>query len=211
MTLRNDNRLLLLPTALHRRRRAPRRDIDAARHDRDAGLHAGRHAGDREGRHLRRGAPFRRRHRACQHLSPDAAARRGAHRRARRAAQVHELAAADPHRFRRLPGHVAVGAAQDHRQGRHLSLAHRRRHGGADARARHRDPVAARRRHFHAARRVHQTAVAAARDRARNAAVARLGGALQARIRKRVAWPCAVRHRAGRRRCSVARPRARRR
>ena len=40
---------------------------------------------------------------------------RGAHRRAWRPAHVHELARADPDRFRRLPGDVAVGAAQDHR------------------------------------------------------------------------------------------------
>ncbi len=35
---------------------------------------------------------------ARQHLSPDAAARRRARRRAGRPAQVHELAAPDPHR-----------------------------------------------------------------------------------------------------------------
>ena len=57
----------------------------------------------------------RRRHRACQYLSPDAAARRRAHRGARRVAHVHELAASDPHRFRRLPGHVALAAAQGRR------------------------------------------------------------------------------------------------
>ena len=44
---------------------------------------------------------------ARQHLSPDAAARRRAHRRARRAAPLHELAAPDPDRFRRVSGHVA--------------------------------------------------------------------------------------------------------
>ena len=35
---------------------------------------------------------------------------------------------ADPDRFRRLPGDVAVEAAQDRRAGRHLPLAYRRRH-----------------------------------------------------------------------------------
>ena len=68
--------------------------------------------GDREGAGARGGARDRRRDRARQYLSPDAAARRRAHRRARRPAQIHELAAADPDRFRRLPGDVAVGAAQ---------------------------------------------------------------------------------------------------
>ena len=41
---------VLLPPDRDRRRRAPRRDRDAARHGADAGLHAGRHAGDGEGR-----------------------------------------------------------------------------------------------------------------------------------------------------------------
>ncbi len=53
------------------------------------------------------GARDRRRHRARQHLSSDAAAGRRAHRRARRPAPLHALAASDPDRFRRLPGHVA--------------------------------------------------------------------------------------------------------
>ena len=51
---------------------------------------------------IRSGA--RRRYRARQHLPPDAAAGRRARRRARRPAQVHELAAPDPDRLRRLPG-----------------------------------------------------------------------------------------------------------
>ena len=132
---------------------------DAAWRGADAGVHAGRHAGDGEGAYAGDGARHRRRNPARQHLSPDAAARRRADRRARRPAQVHELAAADPHRFRRLPGDVAVGAAQDRReQGRHLPLAYRRRDGRAVAGARHRNPDAARRRHRHAARRVHQAA-----------------------------------------------------
>ena len=134
---------------------------------------------------------------------------RGADRRARRPAQIHELERADPDRLRRLPGHVAVRASQDQRQGRHLPLAHRRHHGGPHARARHRDPVAARRRHFDAARRVHQAAEHAGRARARDAAVARLGRALQARVRERRSGAGAVRHRAGRRRHRACAPRAR--
>ena len=46
--------------------------------------------------------------------------------RAGRPAPLHELAAADPDRFRRLPGHVAGEAAQDRRGRRHLPLASRR-------------------------------------------------------------------------------------
>ena len=82
--------------------------IDAAWQGADAGLHAGRHAGDRERADAGRRARDRRRDRARQHLSSDAAARRRAHRGAWRPAQVHELATADPDRFRRLPGDVAV-------------------------------------------------------------------------------------------------------
>ena len=77
---------------------------------RDTRFHAGRHASDREGPGARDGARKRRRHRARQYLSPDAASGRRAHRGARRPAPVHELAAGDPHRFRRLPGHVARAA-----------------------------------------------------------------------------------------------------
>ena len=54
---------------------------------------------------LRRSAEGgRRRHHPRQHLSPDAAAGRRAHRQARRPARVHALGPADPHRLRRLPG-----------------------------------------------------------------------------------------------------------
>ena len=96
----------------------------------------------------------RRRDPARQHLSPDAAAGRRAHRGARRPAQIHELAGTDPDRFRRLPGHVAVAAAQDRRAGGHLPLAYRRRDVPAFAGARDRNPAAAWRRHRDAARRM---------------------------------------------------------
>ena len=98
----------------HDGRRARRRDHDAARHHPHAGLHAGRHRGHRQGAVPRPGASRRRRHRARQHLSPDAAARRRARRPARRPARLHALGRADPHRLRRLSGDVAVQAAQDH-------------------------------------------------------------------------------------------------
>ena len=90
---------------------------DGARHGRDAGLHAGRHGG------------------TVKAMLPQAVAetgaeivlgntyhlmlRPGAERvgRAGRPAQIHELAAAHPDRFRRLPGDVAGGAAQAHHDG----------------------------------------------------------------------------------------------
>ena len=50
----------------------------------DTCLHAGRHRRHGEGDDAGRGARHRRRHRAGQHLSPDAAAWRGTHRQARR-------------------------------------------------------------------------------------------------------------------------------
>ena len=56
----------------------------------------------------------RRRHHARQHLSPDAAPRRGAGGAARRAARVHGLGAADPDRQRRLPGDEPQRADQSH-------------------------------------------------------------------------------------------------
>ncbi len=72
------------------------------------------------GRRDRRADPSR------QHLSPDAETGGRTHRRARRAAPLYELAARDPDRFRRVPGHVAVETAQDRRGRRRLSLASRR-------------------------------------------------------------------------------------
>ncbi len=159
-----------------------------------------------EGADARDVARNRRRDRARQHLSSDAAAGRRAHRRARRAAHVHAMAAADPDRFRRLPGDVAVGVAQARRGRRDLPLASRRRHGGAHARARDRNPGAARRRYCDAARRMPAAAGRARGDRARHAIVAALGGAQQARLREQSARGlCLVRHRAGRRRRGVAR------
>ena len=176
----------------------------------DAGLHAGRHAGDGEGP-----APDDVRATGAEivlgntyHLM----LRPGAERIAALGG-LHKFMNwphADPDRFRRLPGDVAVGPAQAERAGRHLPLASRRRDGRADARTRHRDPGAARRRHLHAARRMHQAAGRARRDRARHATVAALGRALQARLRERRArGPRAVRHRAGRRRSRRCAARAR--
>ncbi len=78
----------------------------AARHDRDAGLHAGRYRRHREGDDAAIRRRHRRRDRAGQHLPSDAATGRGASRLVGRPAQVHELAGSDPDRFRWLPGDV---------------------------------------------------------------------------------------------------------
>ena len=168
-----------------RRRRASGRGHDRARRRRTpAFMPVGTQAAIK-GVHSGRRARVRRRHRARQHLSPDAAAGRRADRGARRAARVHELAAPDPDRFGRLPGDVAVAAAQARRERRHVPLAHRRRAGRADARARDRGAEPARLRHRDAARRMPASCRRPRRDRARDAAVARLGRALQARLRGR--------------------------
>ena len=124
-------------------------------------------------------------------------------------AHFHALAASDPDRFRRLPGDVACGFAQSRGTGRHVPLPSRRRHDRTDAGARRRGANPARLRYRHAARRMRAVAGRAERDRARHAAVAALGRALQARLREGGIRPGAVRHRAGRRRSSTYARRAR--
>ena len=98
----------------------------------------------------------RRRHHPRQHLSSDAAARRRAHRRLGGLASIHALGRADPHRFRRLSGHVA-GEAQAHRRATaspssRISTAPRV---ALTPGARHRGAMPARRRHPDGARRMH--------------------------------------------------------
>ena len=117
----------LARTAPGRRARALRRDHDAARRSiRTPAFMPVGTGGDRQGAVPRPGARRRRRHRARQHLSPDAAARRRAHRAARR-----------PARFMRWDGPILTDsggfqvmslgeAAQDRRGGRRLPVAHRR-------------------------------------------------------------------------------------
>ena len=75
-------------------------------------------------------------------------------------------------------------AAQDRRGRRHLPLAYRRLGASADAGALDRDPAPARLRHRHAARRMRGAAGRARGGRARHALVARLGGALEGRVRR---------------------------
>ena len=119
---------------------------------------------------------------------------------------------ADADRFRRLPGDVAVGAAQGHREGGHLPLAYRRRQGRTVAGALDRGAAAARLRHRDADGRMRAAAGRARRYRARDAAVAALGAsAASARSRAAPAGLHAVRHRAGRRRrrtCATPAPAA---
>ena len=208
-----DGRLFCIQPDRHRRRRAPRRNHDAARPRADAGLHAGRHPGDREGPHAGGGGRDRRRDRARQHLSSDAAAGRRAHRRARRPAQIHELAAADPDRFRRLPGDVAVAAAQARRAGRHLPLASRRRDASScrpSARSRSRRCSAP----TSPCNSTNACRLPAPREEIERAMQLSLrwARAQQTRLRgPRARGLRVVRHRAGRRRYRVARSRARER
>ena len=106
-----------LRTWRQRRRGAHRCPPPGTRIGIDARLHAGRNGRDRQSDAAGVRRRNRRRYRARQHLSSDAAARRRAHRETRRLAQIHELAAADPDRFRRLSGDVAVQPAQDTEEG----------------------------------------------------------------------------------------------
>ena len=102
-----------------------------------------------------------------------------------------------------------VGAAQDRRERRDLPLAYRRRDGRADAGARDRDPALLGADIVMQLDECIKLPATRGRDRARDAAVAALGGALQARLRERAAGPRAVRHRAGRRRSRRCARRAR--
>ena len=195
-TAHDARRLLHRPR--DRRHGADRRARAAARHDPHAGLHAGRHGGDGEGDVSRPGAGARRRHHPRQHLPPDAPAGRGAGGGARRPPRLRQLAVADPHRFRRVPGDVAVVAPEDRRGRRHLPLAYRRLRAPADAGALARDPGAARFRHPDAARRMRGAARRPRGDRQGDAALAPLGGAVEGGLR-RDRGEGAVRHRPGRR------------
>ena len=166
-------------------------------HGRDAGLHAGRHGGHGQGDDARDAAPERRRDRARQHLPPDAAARRGAHRAARRPASLHGLAGADPDRFRRLSGDVAGRAAHPRRGRRDLRLAPRRPPPSAHAGARGRDPGPARCDRDDGARRMHALPDRARRGGGLDAALDALGGALLARpIGRARAMACSASSRA---------------
>ncbi len=139
-------------------------------------------AGDGEGDDPRGRRRHRRPHHPRQHLPSDAAARGRAHRRAGRPAPLHELAACDPHRFRRLPGHVAGRAADDQRGGRRLPLASRRQPASLDPGALGRDPASPRRRHHDGVRRVHPLPRRARRGRSFDGADAALGRALAHRL-----------------------------
>ena len=193
----HDRRILVSPE--HDRRWRPHgRDCNAAWACRDPRVHARRHPGRHEGRDMARCARERRRHRAGQHLSFDAAAGRGTHRRARRTARVYPMGRADPDGLGRLPGHVARESTQGRRGWRDLPFPCRRRDDRALARTCDRDSKPARFRHCDAARRMHRLASHGSRHRTRDAAFAALGRTMQARIRS-WARTRAVRNRAGRR------------
>ena len=118
----------------------------------------------------------RRRDRARQHLSSDAAARApsGSRRSAACTPSCNGRCRSSPTRGGFQVMSLSI-LAQAHRAGRHLPLASRRRHARAVAGALDRDPGAARRRHLHAARRMPAAAGDARRDRARDGIVAALG------------------------------------
>ncbi len=83
------------------------RDDDAARRRADAGVHARRDPGRRQGDAAARPARGRGGDHPGEHVSPVPPARRRTDRAARRPASVHRLGPADPDRQRRLPGLLA--------------------------------------------------------------------------------------------------------
>ena len=177
--------------------RARRPARDRARRGGDARVHAGRDAGDRQGAVVGRHRAPGRAHHPGQHLSPGAAAGRGAGRVVRRPAQVHELAARDPDRLGRLPGVQPARSADRRRRRRHVSLAHRRQRAAPDARARDGDPDGAGQRHRDGVRRMPAVGRAARRDRSGDGAHDALGAHLRGRAGR--AGPAPLRDRAGRR------------
>ena len=157
--------------------------------DRHAGVHAGRHLRLRESDDARGARRLGRADHSRQHVSFAAAPRHRGDPRARRLACVHALAAADPDRLGRLPSVEPAEPAQDHRDGRRVSLARERRSHPSDAGALDRDAGRARRRHRHGVRRVHGVS-GGSRDGARvDAALAALGEAQPRRVRRAEARP----------------------
>ena len=176
-----------------------RRNRDAARGHPHACLHAGRHRAPRSRPCCRR---------RCAPTGADIILantyhlmlRPGAERIAKLGglAPLHGLGRADPHRFRRLSGHVAVEAPPHRGARRDLPVAYRRRHASAHARARHRGAMPARRRHPDGARRMHAVSGDARRGQVLDGAVDALGRALEAGVSNAGrAGPGVVRHRAG--------------
>ena len=104
---------------------------------------------------------------------------------------------ADPDRFRRLSGHVAVQPAQDIGGGRPLPFAHRRLGTLPFAGTRDGDPGPARLRHPDGARRMPGIPGDRSRDRILARALHALGEAVQGRVRRERRR--LFRHRAGRR------------
>ncbi len=150
----DDRDVLLVPRHPYRRPRASRRHDHRPWGDRDAGVHAGRNAGRREGDHAPRSREPRRGNHPRQHLSSLSASGRRADRPTGRPAPVHRLAAADPDRQRRVSDLQPVVAADDHRRGRALPIASRWFGASPDAGEGGRHPGASRIGHRDGARRV---------------------------------------------------------
>ena len=127
---------------------------DTAWCDRDAGVHARRHARRGQGGAAGRAARCRRPGDVVEPLSPDAAPGGRAGGEARWPARVHRLVGPDPHRLGRVPGLQPRRPAQGRRGRRHLPQPPRRLAPPLHARARGRAAAAARRRHGDGARRV---------------------------------------------------------
>ena len=180
----------------HRRRRTPRPAPSRARHRADAGIHAGGHLRHGEGDVAVRTHRNRLRDGAVQHLPPVAAPGAGRDRTIRRAAPLHGLGQAHPHRFGRFPGVQPGQAAQDHRGRREVRLADQRRQAVSDAGNLDADPAHAEFRHRDDFRRMHALPRHRTRGRRFDADEPALGRALQGRARRqsqRAVW-----HRAGR-------------
>ena len=150
----NLTRVFRLRRHPHRRACAARPHAHRAWRRRDAGVHAGRHPGRRQRRHASRSRIARRRDPAQQHLPPVSAARRRSDCAPRRAAPLHRLDEADPHRQRRLSGLQPRRAPHDRRAGRAFQVASGRLGAPAHAGKGRRHPGAARIRHRDGARRM---------------------------------------------------------
>ena len=119
-------------------------------------------------------------------------------RRASGPPPLHGLAAAAPHRFRRLPGMEPGRAAQGARGGRRLRVAGQRRPAAAHAGNLDAGAARARFRHRDGVRRMHAVSRDARGSRRVDGAVAALGASLARRIRRARQSERPLRNRAGR-------------
>ena len=131
-------------------------DPSAAPHRRDAGLYAGGHSRDSQGCSAGCAGSAGRGDHSGQYLSPLSAARPRGHPTHGRAAPVHQLAAGDADRLRRLSGLQPERAAQGDGRGRALPVASGREFALFYSRTLHRRADCAGRGHLHGLRRVHR-------------------------------------------------------